>query len=170
MANEDFGKLFTRYQNDFLRYARHLTRSEHRAKDLVQTSATKACQHIDKLDDLSKFKPWFTRILYNSHISNYRKTKRRRELMQVQGASTNAFYNRLTCANEGLENLKAQDVRNLREVVNEDAFTAFDMFSHGYSYKEIASAMSIAIGTVKSRIFNTRKKMMRLSHELGLVA
>lgn len=170
MANEDFSRLFTRYQDDFLRYACHLTRSEHLAKDLVQTSASKACQHYDKLDDLSKFKPWFTRILYNSHISNYRKKKRRRELMQVQGSSPNAFYNRLTCSNEGLENLKAQDVKSLRKYVNADAFAAFEMFSHGYSYKEIAEAMSIAIGTVKSRIFNTRRKMMRLSQEMGLVA
>jgi RNA polymerase sigma factor (sigma-70 family) len=170
MANEVFEDLFTRYQTDFIKYARHLTRSEHRAKDLVQTSAMKAYQHLDKLDDKSKFRPWVTRIIYNTHISNFRKVKRRRELMSVQGASPTAFYNRLTCFNEGLENLKAQDITNMKIYVNQKAYTAFEMYSKGYSYKEIAETMSIAIGTVKSRIFNTRKKMMELSHDMGLVA
>ncbi|HON21074.1 MAG TPA: sigma factor-like helix-turn-helix DNA-binding protein [Bacteroidales bacterium] len=36
----------------------------------------------------------------------------------------------------------------------------FEMFIDGYKYKEISSQMDISIGTVKSRIFFTRKKLM----------
>jgi RNA polymerase sigma-70 factor (ECF subfamily) len=170
MANEEFSKLYNLHQTDFLQYARHLTRSSHRAKDLVQSAAIKALQHFNKLDDTSKFRQWFIRILYNTHLSNYRKIKRRRELLATQGASPNAFYNKATCANKGLEKLKADDVRKLNQHVNRNAFKAFDMYSKGYSYQEVADAMDIAIGTVKSRIFNTRKKMIRVSHAIGLVA
>jgi len=170
MANAKFGKLFTRYQTDFIKYARHLTRSEAKAKDLVQSAAIKAYQHLDNLDDKEKFKPWVTRIIYNTHISNYRKVKRRRELMNQHGRSPSAFYNQLTCTNRGLENLKVEDIRHLKKYVNSSAYDAFEMYSKGYTYKEISTTMDIAIGTVKSRIFNTRKKMMEMSRLTGLVA
>jgi RNA polymerase sigma-70 factor (ECF subfamily) len=34
------------------------------------------------------------------------------------------------------------------------------MFMDGYHYDEISSAMSIPMGTVKSRIFHARKRLM----------
>ncbi|HQA86801.1 MAG TPA: sigma factor-like helix-turn-helix DNA-binding protein, partial [Bacteroidales bacterium] len=34
------------------------------------------------------------------------------------------------------------------------------MYLDGYKYQEIADEMKISIGTVKSRIFFTRKKLM----------
>jgi RNA polymerase sigma-70 factor (ECF subfamily) len=36
----------------------------------------------------------------------------------------------------------------------------FEMHIAGFKYKEIADHMNISIGTVKSRIFFTRKKLM----------
>jgi len=34
------------------------------------------------------------------------------------------------------------------------------MHNSGYKYKEIADSLNISIGTVKSRIFFTRRKLM----------
>jgi RNA polymerase sigma-70 factor, ECF subfamily len=36
----------------------------------------------------------------------------------------------------------------------------FEMHNAGFKYKEIADKLNISIGTVKSRIFFTRKKLM----------
>jgi RNA polymerase sigma-70 factor (ECF subfamily) len=36
----------------------------------------------------------------------------------------------------------------------------FEMHNEGYKYKEIADHLNISIGTVKSRIFFTRRKLM----------
>jgi len=36
----------------------------------------------------------------------------------------------------------------------------FIMHTKGYKYKEIAEKLNLKIGTVKSRIFFTRKKLM----------
>jgi RNA polymerase sigma-70 factor (ECF subfamily) len=42
----------------------------------------------------------------------------------------------------------------------EDQRKPFEMFLDGYKYQEIAELMNLSIGTVKSRIFFTRKKLM----------
>ena len=43
----------------------------------------------------------------------------------------------------------------------EDGFRIpFQMYQEGYKYKEIAEEMNLNIGTVKSRIFFGRKKLM----------
>jgi len=39
------------------------------------------------------------------------------------------------------------------------------MFLDGYKYKEIAEELNLPLGTVKSRIFFTRKKLEKSLHE-----
>ena len=46
------------------------------------------------------------------------------------------------------------------ESVEKSYLDAFMMYFNGYKYEEIAQEMNIPLGTVKSRIFLARKKMM----------
>jgi RNA polymerase sigma-70 factor (ECF subfamily) len=46
-------------------------------------------------------------------------------------------------------------IRNL----DDDQRVPFEMHVKGYKYKEIAKDLNLPIGTVKSRIFLTRKKL-----------
>lgn len=41
-------------------------------------------------------------------------------------------------------------------------------FSDGLSYSEIAAATGVSIGTVMSRLFNGRRKLMKLLEEIGI--
>jgi RNA polymerase sigma-70 factor (ECF subfamily) len=45
------------------------------------------------------------------------------------------------------------------EQLNDKFRIPFKMHFHGYKYKEISEALNLNIGTVKSRIFLSRKKM-----------
>ncbi|MDD2322432.1 MAG: RNA polymerase sigma factor, partial [Bacteroidales bacterium] len=48
-------------------------------------------------------------------------------------------------------------INNLEEVHRKP----FEMHTQGFKYKEIAEELDLSIGTVKSRIFFTRKKLMK---------
>jgi RNA polymerase sigma-70 factor (ECF subfamily) len=41
----------------------------------------------------------------------------------------------------------------------------FKMHHEGFKYKEIADHLDLSIGTVKSRIFFSRKKLMKSLHD-----
>jgi RNA polymerase sigma-70 factor (ECF subfamily) len=48
------------------------------------------------------------------------------------------------------------------EALEDEFKVPFKMHLEGYKYKEIADELDLKIGTVKSRIFFTRKKLMEV--------
>lgn len=153
-----------------LKFATRLTKCEHKAKDLLQDAAIRAFKHQDKLDDMAKFKSWFSTILYNTFINNYRKMARRRELLEATSGRSLHFFHQSKDYNQGLEKLKADDIHELSANVGPNSFAAFKLFLKGYSYKEISRKLNIAVGTVKSRIHfaRTRMKVLTRQHQIAV--
>lgn len=168
MTTKEFSKLFKKYFSTMYKFAVRLTRSRDDAKDLVQKAAIRAYQNREKLDDVEKFKPWFSTILHNTFINDYRKKSRRRDLLDAQMNNEFYFFNRSKVKNEGYESLKEQDILRLTKHVGRKSLDAFFLFLRGYSYKEIASMLDIAIGTVKSRIFFARSKMQEITKDYDI--
>jgi RNA polymerase sigma-70 factor (ECF subfamily) len=56
--------------------------------------------------------------------------------------------------------LAAKELQKGIDALDKDFRRAFDMYNEGYKYKEIADDLNLTIGTVKSRIFYSRKKLM----------
>ncbi|MFZ4612217.1 MAG: sigma factor-like helix-turn-helix DNA-binding protein, partial [Bacteroidia bacterium] len=54
-----------------------------------------------------------------------------------------------------------KDIKLVLENLEEDLRIPFLMYFEGYKYKEIADQFNLPIGTVKSRIFLARKKLMK---------
>ena len=141
-------------------YAYSLTQNGEDANDLVQETYIKALTYRDKFDPSTNLKAWTYTIMKNTFINNYRRETRVRKIVDT----TNNMYYINMGSTSSLGN--SQDIiqhSELREVVNslEDEFRIpFEMHFGGYKYKEIAEEMNLSIGTVKSRIFFARKKMM----------
>lgn len=49
--------------------------------------------------------------------------------------------------------------------LKDDIRIPFEMHFQGYKYKEIAEKLDLSIGTVKSRIFFSRKRLMEKLHD-----
>jgi RNA polymerase sigma-70 factor (ECF subfamily) len=165
----DFGQIFKRHENDMIKFATRLSSCEHKAKDLVQEAAFKAYRHSDQLEDESKFKSWFSTIVYNVFITHYKKQVRRREIMAM-AVDEHHFFNKKSSRNHGLEKLKVNDIYSLTKKVGPSSFAAFKKYIEGYSYKEISQLLGIAIGTVKSRIHFARTSLKKLSIKQKIVS
>jgi RNA polymerase sigma-70 factor (ECF subfamily) len=146
-------------QPELFRFACKLTADTEDAHDLLQETSLKALDNEDKFAPDTNFKGWIYTIMRNIFINNYRKTVRDQTFVDQ---TDNLYYLSLP-QDSGLDSTEgAYDLKELRKVVN--ALPAsyripFSMYVSGFKYREIAEKMSLPLGTVKSRIFFTRRRL-----------
>jgi len=167
MTKQEFSTALQIHYDYLFRFARKLSGCEPDAEDLVQNASIKGYRNREKLDDVENFKPWMSTILYNIFVSEYKKQRRRRELLSINGSSESFFYNVSKTQNLGYDRLKFQDLIQIASNVGKKSFEAFELYLTGFSYKEIAESLRIAIGTVKSRINFVRKKVQEMYESLN---
>jgi RNA polymerase sigma-70 factor (ECF subfamily) len=146
---------------DNMRYfAYSLTNNQEDANDLMQDTFLKAIIHKDKFDPSTNLKAWVYTIMKNTFINKYRKDTKvntiidhTKDLFFLNNANHSDIVTPDSKYNHGeLEKV----VANLED----DHRIPFEMHFQGYKYKEIAETLNLSIGTVKSRIFFSRKKLM----------
>ena len=141
-------------------FAYSLTSNHEDANDLIQDTFVKALVHKDKFDPATNLKAWIYTIMKNTFINKYRKDTKVKTIIDN---TKDLFFlnnsnNTLTVAPDS----KYNHGELLREVnsLQDEHRIPFQMHFQGYKYKEIAEQLDLSIGTVKSRIFFGRKKLM----------
>jgi RNA polymerase sigma-70 factor (ECF subfamily) len=140
-------------------FALSLTCDMDDAKDLVQETYLKVLSSEDKYEDNTNLKAWMLTIMRNTFINNYRKQKRNNEVIsdniELHFLGTPAIQS----SQKTDTNYYVKEINKQINSINDEQRIPFEMFLDGYKYKEIADKMNISLGTVKSRIFFTRKKL-----------
>ena len=139
--------------------AYRLTSDKDDANDLVQETLYKSLKNSDKFVDESNFRAWTSTILKNTFINTYRKN-----VLQSMYIDQIKEYLLLNPAEHtGYENPDSEySVLEINQHIEqlEDKFRIpFKMHLNGYKYQEISDALSVNIGTVKSRIFLARRQL-----------
>jgi len=142
------------------RFAISLTSDREKAKDLLQDTFMKAIMYRDKFEAFTNLKAWTFTIMKNTFINNYRRAVRENTTMD----NTKDLYYINKPRDFGYDSPESDlSVKEIRKAIDklEDEFRVpFEMHNAGFKYKEIADELNLKIGTVKSRIFFTRKKLM----------
>jgi RNA polymerase sigma factor (sigma-70 family) len=142
------------------RFAYSLTLNREDAKDLLQETYLKALTYRDKFVHNDNFKAWTYTIMKNTFINNYRRNVRQNT---YRDNTKDAYFLNHPKAVGFDDPDSAYSTNELTHTLNnlEDEFRIpFKMHNEGYKYKEIADELNLNIGTVKSRIFFSRKKLM----------
>jgi RNA polymerase sigma factor (sigma-70 family) len=160
MTAMEFNYQLTNLSVNLQRFALSLTSNSEDAKDLLQETFAKAITYRDKFEDNTNLKAWTFTIMKNTFINNYRRNAKAHTTFD----NTDDLYY-LNLKNESVSETPdmAYSVKEIQKKINElsDEFRKpFLMHTQGYKYKEIADKLNLKIGTVKSRIFFTRKKLM----------
>lgn len=152
-------KLISLYKN-LEYYANLLTSNGDEAKDLIQDTYLKALSNREKFADDTNLKAWTYTIMKNTFINNYRRNQKANTIID---STEDLFYLNIPRKSD----FAAPDSRFSEKEINKsiskldsDQRMPFEMHNQGYKYKEIADHLNISIGTVKSRIFFTRRKLM----------
>jgi RNA polymerase sigma-70 factor (ECF subfamily) len=146
-------------QSELQRFAFKLTADKEEANDLMQETSLRALENMEKYTPDTNFKGWVYTIMRNLFINNYRKVIREQTFVDYTDNLHEIDSTQLT---KDYITENDYDRKELRRVVNSlpDIYRVpFSMFVSGFKYREIADKLSLPLGTVKSRIFLTRRSL-----------
>ena len=144
------------------RFAMRLTTDRDKAPDLVQDTFLKALVSRNKYIDFTNFSAWVFTIMKNTFINNYRRNIKENTIID----GTQDLYYLNQPHDKGFispeSNYAENEIEKAIDSLEDDFRIPFRMHIDGYKYKEIAEELGLKIGTVKSRIFFTRQKLMHM--------
>jgi RNA polymerase sigma factor (sigma-70 family) len=146
-------------------YALNLTSDAERANDLLQETFLKALTHRDKFTQNTNFRAWIYTIMRNIFLNNYRRNVKTRNTFDGSNSDLhlNSSPDKVYPSPDSFYNSK--EIHKSIDGLEDHYKIPFTMFIEGYRYKEIAEKMNLPLGTVKSRIFFTRKILEKVLHE-----
>ena len=167
------------------RFAFSLCQTTQEAEELVAETVVKAFENRHQIRDEQKIKQWLFRILNNVFISNYRKTKNRRNISLpdhsdpsfslFKQVGTSSFTEGGTPEKSFINKITKEKIHQaINELPEEFRPTLVLCDVDEFSYAEIAAITQVAIGTVRSRVARARnllqKKLWIYAEELGITA
>ncbi len=160
MSKSEFSSMILTHQ-DFLRQlALKLTKSSDDSDDLIQETLFKALKNRDKFQEGTNIKGWLYTIMKNTFINAYRKRKNQNTFVDE---TENKYFINMRESEKSVSTDSIVDHKYIMKQINSVDKTyleTFMMYFNGYKYEEISEILGIPLGTVKSRIFLARRKMM----------
>ena len=161
-----FELLVAAYEKTVYNVALQMTGNREDAQDLTQEAFFKAYNSLSSFRGESKFSSWLYRIVSNLCL-DFKRRQSRRPSSSLTVEDDEGETLQLDIADESqspevlLERKLTRDAvrRGLAELPDEQRQILLLREIQGLSYDEIADAMGLEPGTVKSRIFRARKKL-----------
>ncbi len=141
-------------------YAYSLTLNKVDATDLVQETLLKALTYYDKFDPTTSIKAWTFTIMKNIFLNTYRRSRKHISIIEEQKDRASHDDSIKYESHEPEQDIFLDEISRQIAQIDDAQRIPFEMMANGYKYQEIADALHLSIGTVKSRIFFCRQKLM----------
>lgn len=161
-SHEAFEQLVLLYEKSIYNIAYHYLLDREWALDMTQETFLQAYKSLAGLKDQASFGAWIKRICRNKCMDHLRKSKENavslEEMMEGENGGTH-----IPATDPTPEKSLAQqeDMRRLEEILRKLPHEYKEVLIlrafEEYSYDEIAKALDISVGTVKSRLFRAKK-------------
>ena len=159
---ESFNALVKMYQNQVYGVALRMVRDAALAEDLTQDAFISAFRNLNQYRGGS-FKSWLMRIVRNATLDSLRRTQRRPtdSLDENMVAFESQLVSDEPSPADVAENAELGDhIKDVMAELHPDQKMALVLIDiEGYSYEDAAQAMSVGVGTVKSRLSRARARM-----------
>ena len=155
-----FRHFVDRYQSRALAHARLLTRNEADAADATQEAFVDAFRNLGTFDPARQFYGWFYVLLRNRCF----KQRSRRGTKWESGIVSPADVD--PGVSPGLSEEHLDLWRAIERLTPDDAELIVLKHIEGWTYEELSTALSVPRGTVMSRLYGARQRLLtRLSGE-----
>jgi RNA polymerase sigma-70 factor (ECF subfamily) len=171
-VTEDFEAGVLTQLDSLYRTALRMTNNPQEAEDLVQETMLKAFRFAHTYQSGTNLRAWLFRILNTSAINRYRKQAAHPTPSSLPEGEEFYLYNQIRDLN-GQELNRGAEEEVFSHYLDEDVYKALNDLPPNFrmaviladieelSYKEIAEALQIPIGTVMSRISRARRQLQK---------
>lgn len=161
-----FETLVLEYEKNVYNIALRMTGNSEDAADMTQEAFIKAYNFLQSFRGDSKFSVWLYRIVSNVCL-DFLRSKNRRPTVSLSVEDDDGEDTQLDVADESQSPELLLDRKLTRESVRRGLDSLPPDYRQilllreiqGLSYDEIAQALGLEVGTVKSRIFRARKRL-----------
>jgi RNA polymerase sigma-70 factor (ECF subfamily) len=162
--------------------ALRMTHHAQRAEDLVAETYARAWKNIGQFQPGTNLRAWMYRIMTNTYINAFRKKTRDPEKVSMDAyEKLDEFhlFNRLSTQVPGapdpvkdvINRLTNDDFRQALDALPDEYRAAIVLYDlQGLSYEEVAQALGVPIGTVRSRLARGRRLLQGALHRHALDA
>lgn len=173
--------LLERYQDRLFGVCMRMVGDRDMAADLTQDAMIKAIEGLSSFDERAKFSTWVIRVTMNVCLSKLRSERLRRHasLDQLAAGTAQKPSDRPSVPtalidrdreHAGAESVELEDLRRrvsaaLLRVAPEQRAILVLRDSRGLDYEQIAEAIGVPVGTVKSRLFRARAALREAMEE-----
>ena len=169
---EAFAEIVSRHAGQLLGYLTKMLNNASEAEDVFQECFKKVCLKAEEYDDSKPFKPWLYRIATNLAIDAIRKRQRKPTEISMNSplneTESDMVLEQTIEDNQAnpAEQLDLLDRKNLvRQAVDElpdsQRATLLMAYFHKMPYKDIAEAMNISVGTVKTHMSRAMRALAK---------
>ena len=162
-----FTELVNRYAQRVFRVARHITKNDQDAEDVLQDTFLKAYSRLGQFEGNAKFYTWIVRVAVNEALMRMRRGKNRVtvSLDQELETSDGAIQRELPAGTESpeeslsrteLRESLTQAIDSLSEIYR-PVFVLRDV--EGLSTEETAEMLNLSLPAVKSRLLRARLQL-----------
>jgi len=141
----EFEEIVDKYYRDVYRFIFMMVKNRDDAEDITQDTFLKVKRYLWTFRDKSSILTWIYRIATNEVKKFFKKTNKPNHFYKMLDVSEEHSYDTLSSAMKKLD-YGAYEILFLKYFKN-------------MSEKEIAFIINVPEGTVKSRLFNARKKL-----------
>jgi RNA polymerase sigma-70 factor (ECF subfamily) len=158
--DDAFGEIVDRYKDSLVNYLTHLVRSRERAEEVAQDAFVRLYRNATSYKQQQRLGPYLYRIATNLIVTEIRRERRWSLLLPRLHAST-----RQTAPSPDANLFTTEIQRQVAGALDRlpikyrAPLVLFEM--EEWSYEEIARALGVRVGTVKSRISRARELLRR---------
>ena len=171
-----FTELVNRYARKIFRLARHITKNDQDAEDVLQETFLKAYSRLEQFHGDSKFYTWLVRIGVNESLMKIRRRKDGKFVALDQELETGEG----TLVKQLRADVENPEEHYSREEIRQALSGAIDSLAEAYktvfvlrdvnglSTEETAEALELSVSAVKSRLLRARLQLRdKLKRVLG---
>jgi len=131
------------------------TESRDQAAAVLNDAFMKVFTNIKKYDTDRPFKPWFRRILINTAINQYHKTKKQQQLTEFLSPD-----HEIEKEETIISGISYQELIEMVQKLTPAYRTVFNLFViEGFTHQEIAGMLDISVGTSKSNLSKAKRNL-----------